>query len=214
MSSLTSGASSTSTTCEAVQLCKLAPTHQGWLYRYSASSFLKNWKRRYYVLADERLYMFKDNSPQSHHHCVIDLTTFRSVQQISNPRKTKYGFLLRTLRRPSVFDDPTAGPQEMFELEMYTETETGLLEWMSAISKVFVTMDLRSFQSPVSSFDALVQRAGNLQPRVGGGSILNRMDKRRTEGSNSLSNSASSSTLVSNSSPGRMTMTPLGEYGI
>ncbi|KAJ2451088.1 hypothetical protein GGF42_004339 [Coemansia sp. RSA 2424] len=212
--SLTSAASSSSTTCEAVQLCKLHPTYQGWLYRYSTSSFLKNWKRRYYVLADERLYTFKDNCPSSHHHSVIDLTTFRSVQQISNPRKTKYGFLLRTLRRPSVFDDPAAQPQEMFELELYTETETGLLEWMSAVSKVFVTMDLRSFQSPVSSFDALVQRAGNLQPRQGGGSILNRMDKRRVDGS-SLSHSPSSSTLVSSAnSPERMTMTPLGEYGI
>ncbi|KAJ2811689.1 hypothetical protein H4S07_001898 [Coemansia furcata] len=211
--SLTSAASSSSTTCEAVQLGKLTPTHQGWLYRYSSSSFLKSWKRRYYVLADERLYMFKDSSPHSHHHCVIDLTTFRSVQQISNPRKTKYGFLLRTLRRPSVFDDPTAAPQEMFELELYTETETALLEWMSAVSKVFVTMDLRSFQSPVSSFDALVQRAGNLQPRLGG-SILNRMDKRRVDGGDSLSHSLSSSTLVSASSPVRMTMTPLDEYGI
>ncbi|KAJ2320063.1 hypothetical protein GGI00_006297, partial [Coemansia sp. RSA 2681] len=84
-------------------------------------------------------------------------------------------------------------PQEMFELELYTETETGLLEWMSAVSKVFVTMDLRSFQSPVSSFDALVQRAGNLQPRQGGGSILNRMDKRRVDGG-SLSHSPSSYT--------------------
>ncbi|KAJ2040510.1 hypothetical protein H4S03_000989 [Coemansia sp. S3946] len=74
-------------------------------------------------------------------------------------------------------------------------------------------MDLRSFQSPVSSFDALVQRAGNLQPRQGG-SILNRMDKRRAEGGNSLSNSPSSSTLVSSSSPGRVAMAPFGEYGI
>ncbi|KAJ2719153.1 hypothetical protein GGI07_005391 [Coemansia sp. Benny D115] len=185
--SLTSSASSTNTERGALQLGSLTNvTHQGWLYRYSSGSFIKGWKRRYFAISDERLYMFRDANASSHHHAVIDLTTFRSVQQVANPRKTKYGFLLRTLRRPSVFDEPMSGPQEMFELELYAETETQLHQWISAVSKVFVTMDLRSFQSPLSNFDALVHRAGSLQPRAGG-SILSRMDKHRAAAAEGIS---------------------------
>ncbi|KAI9505289.1 hypothetical protein GGI25_003619 [Coemansia spiralis] len=206
--SLTSSSSSTRTACEAIQLCKLNATYQGWLYKYSNSSIFKSWKRRYFVLSDERLYIFKDNSPFCNHHAVVDLTTFRSVQKISNPRKTKHGFILRTLRRPSVFDDPAGEPQQLFELELYADDEYALNAWMGVISKLFVTMDLRAFQSPLTNFDALVQRAGNLNTRPGG-SILNRLDKRRQN--NPLSHSPSSSTLVSSTSTDPITMTPLGE---
>ncbi|KAJ2786131.1 hypothetical protein GGI15_001695 [Coemansia interrupta] len=200
--------SSMSTDADALPLGKLTNvTHQGWLYRYSTSSFLKTWKRRFFVISDERMYMFKDNYHACRHSSVIDLTAFRSVQQVSNPRKTKYGFVLRTLRRPSVFEEPSGQPQEMFEVELYTETESALNEWLSAISKVFVTMDMRSFQSPLSNFDALLQRAGNTQSRAGG-SILNRMDKSR----NVINHATSSSTLVSSGSPDKLTLTPLNEY--
>ncbi|KAJ2357568.1 hypothetical protein IWW50_001978 [Coemansia erecta] len=201
--------SSARTACEAVLLGQLNATHSGWLYKYSTSSFFKGWKRRYFVLSDERLYIFKDANSSCAHHSVVDLTTFRSVQQISNPRKTKHGLLLRSMRRPSVFDEPSGQAQELFELELYADTEMQLNRWISAISKVFVSMDLRAFQSPLSNFDALVQRAGNLNTRAGG-SILNRLDKSRANGV--LSYSPSSSTLVSRESTDRITMTPLGEY--
>ncbi|KAJ1783861.1 hypothetical protein LPJ62_004868 [Coemansia sp. RSA 2167] len=201
--------SSARTACESVQQDQLRGSHRGWLYKYSTSSFFKGWKRRYFVLSDERLYIFKDASATCLHHSVVDLTTFRSVQQISNPRKTKHGLLLRSVRRPSVFDDPSGAAQESFELELYAETETDLNRWIGAISKVFVSMDLRAFQSPLSNFDALVQRAGNLNTRSGG-SILNRLDKQRTN--EALNYSPSSSTLVSRDSTDRITMTPLGEF--
>ncbi|KAJ2663339.1 hypothetical protein IWW48_001441 [Coemansia sp. RSA 1200] len=208
--SFTSSSSSTRTACEAVQLCKLNTTHHGWLYKFSNTSIFKSWKRRYFVLSDERLYVFKDNSPSCHPHAVVDLMSFRSVQKISNPRKTKYGFLLRTLRRPSVFDDPMSQPQELVELELYAETEFALNEWMSAISKVYVTMDLRSFKSPLTNFDALVQRAANLSTRPGG-SILNRIEKNRIQNNNDMAaHLNSSSTLVSSASTEPLTMTPLG----
>ncbi|KAJ2456154.1 hypothetical protein EV183_000080 [Coemansia sp. RSA 2336] len=200
--------SSSRTACETIPLGKLNATYGGWLYKYSSSSFIKSWKRRYMVLSDERLYVFKDDHPQCTHHSVIDLTTFRSVQQITNPRKTKFGLLLRSMRRPSVFDDPKAAPQELFELELYADSESELNRWISLISKVFVSMDLRAFQSPLTNFDALVQRAANLNAR-NGGSILNRIDKKR-----SLGHSPSSSTLVSRDSTERITMTPLGELNI
>ncbi|KAJ2592372.1 hypothetical protein H4R99_006427 [Coemansia sp. RSA 1722] len=197
--------SSSSADIDALPLGKLSNiTHQGWLYRYSTSSFLKSWKRRFFVISDERLYMFKDNYHGCRHGAVIDLTSFRSVQQVTQPRKTKHGFILRTLRRPSVFEEPTDQPQEMFELELYAESEDSLNEWIGAISKVFVTMDLRSFQSPLSNFDALLQRTANMQPRTGG-SILNRMEKSRA---NAIGHAESSSTLVSPSSTERLTLTP------
>ncbi|KAJ2314589.1 hypothetical protein IWW52_000722 [Coemansia sp. RSA 2704] len=201
--------SSARTACEAVPLGKLGGSQRGWLYKYSSGSFLKGWKRRYFVLSDERLYIFKDDSAQCMHHAVVDLTTFRSVQQISNPRKTKHGLLLRSVRRPSVFDEPSQGAQEQFELELYAESERELNRWVSEVSKVFVSMDLRAFQSPLSSFDALVQRAGKLNERAGG-SILNRLEKQRGHGV--LGHSPSSSTLVSRESAERITMTPLGDF--
>ncbi|KAI7834078.1 hypothetical protein BX661DRAFT_176606 [Kickxella alabastrina] len=199
--SFDSKSSSSKTVCAALTLGKLGNiTHKGWLYRYSSSSFLKGWKRRFFAISDERMYVFKENYHDSLHYDVIDLTTFRQVQQISTPRKTKYGFLLRSLRRPSVFDEPTEEMPESFEVELYADTEYALNEWMSAISKVFVTMDLRTIQStPLSSFDALVHRAGLLQPRVGG-SILKRMDKHRA--TTAMDHLQSSSTLVSGSPDG------------
>ncbi|KAJ1796750.1 hypothetical protein LPJ59_003557 [Coemansia sp. RSA 2399] len=206
--SFTSSSSSTRTACETVQLCKLDATYQGWLYKFSNASIFKNWKRRYFVLSDERLYVFKDNSPSCHPHAVVDLMSFRSVQKISNPRKTKHGFLLRTLRRPSVFDDPSCRPQELVELELYADSEYTLNEWMSSISKVYVTMDLRSFTSPLTNFDALVQRAGNLSARPGG-SILNRIEKTRIQNSNVMGHLHSTSTLVSPESTEPLTLTPL-----
>ncbi|KAJ2802725.1 hypothetical protein H4R20_003167 [Coemansia guatemalensis] len=207
--SLHSSSSSSRTACEAVQLGKLNSVHQGWLYKYSSSSFLRGWKRRYFVLSDERLYMFKDDHPASYHSGVVDLTTFRSVQKTAYPRKCRFGFTLRTMRRPSVFDE-AATSQEASELELDAENESDLNQWLSLISKVFVSMDLRAFQSPLSNFDALVQRAGNLSARPGG-SILNRIEKRR--GPNHLAHSPSSSTLVPTDSA-RITMTPLGDLRI
>ncbi|PIA19713.1 PH-domain-containing protein [Coemansia reversa NRRL 1564] len=207
--SLHSSSSSSRTACEAVQLGKLNSAHQGWLYKYSSTSFLRGWKRRYFVLSDERLYMFKDDHPASYHHGVIDLTTFRSVQKTASPRKCRFGFTLRTMRRPSVFDETTT-PQDVSELELDAENESELNQWLSLISKVFVSMDLRAFQSPLSNFDALVQRAGNLSARPGG-SILNRIEKRRDP--NHLTHSPSSSTLVPTDSA-RITMTPLSDLRI
>ncbi|KAJ2382301.1 hypothetical protein GGI23_007395 [Coemansia sp. RSA 2559] len=206
--SFTSSSSSTRTACETVQLNKLDATYQGWLYKFSNTSIFKHWKRRYFVLSDERLYVFKDNSPTCHPHAIVDLMSFRSVQKISNPRKTKHGFLLRTLRRPSVFDDPSCRPQELVELELYADSEYTLNEWMSSISKVYVTMDLRSFTSPLTNFDALVQRAGNLSARPGG-SILNRIEKTRIQNSNGMGHLHSTSTLVSPESTEPLTLTPL-----
>ncbi|KAJ2157132.1 hypothetical protein GGF46_004722 [Coemansia sp. RSA 552] len=210
MSAHYASSGSSRTACEAVPLFKLVPVHQGWLYKYSSGSFLKGWRRRYFVLSDERLYIFKDDSPMCHHHSVIDLTAFRSIQKVSNPRKTRHGFLLRSIRRPSVFDEPNAEPQETFELELYTDSEPELNRWISLISKVFVSMDLRAFQSPLSNFDALVQRAGNISGRPGG-SILNRIEKRRQL--ESPSHSPSSATIVPESSD-RLTLTPLSEFNL
>lgn len=224
--SLTSASSSTSTACDAVQLNSLASTHSGWLYRYSHNSFIKSWKRRYFVLTDERLYMFKENYPTCKHHDVLDLTTFRSVQQISNPRKTRFGFLLRSQRRPSVFDDPNESkPAGLFELELYADTEAIMSQWISEISKVFVAMDMRTFKSPLTSFDKVVQRAG--QQSGSGSSILSRLEKQRklagngnatstATGTSGLSHNPSASTLITTTSSSppttgdQLTLTPLG----
>ncbi|KAI8323871.1 hypothetical protein GQ54DRAFT_87749 [Martensiomyces pterosporus] len=204
--SLSSSSSSSETACEPVQLRKLSTTCEGWLYKQSSSSFMKAWRRRYFVLSDERLYIFKDNFGDATSHTIIDLANFKSVQQIANPRKTRHGMVLKSHRRPSVFDDPSNTAKENFEIELYSETAAGLNGWLDAISKLFVTMDMRTFATPLSNFDALLQRAGSMQPRKGG-SILHRIDQHR---SSQLSHSPSSTTLVSEgASPDKPSPPPL-----
>ncbi|KAJ1727280.1 hypothetical protein LPJ61_004658, partial [Coemansia biformis] len=142
-----------------------------------------------------RLYVFKDCSPAAYPLHVVDLTAFRSVQQVGAPRRTKYGFELRTARRPSVFDrySATDTPLPPGELELYAESESELHQWIGAISTVFMAMDLRTFQSPLSNFDALVMRAGKLG--APGGSILDRLDRHRA--ATSVDRLPSESTLAS-----------------
>ncbi|KAJ1958572.1 hypothetical protein GGI12_004697 [Dipsacomyces acuminosporus] len=177
--SLSSSSSSSEITCEPVQLRKLNTTCEGWLYKLSNNGFMKTWKRRYFVLSDERLYIFKDNYSMSSSHTIIDLTNFRSVQQITNPRKTQFGLVLKSHRRPSVFDDPNDRARENFEVELYSDTQASLRGWLDAISKVLLTMDMRNYATPLSNFDALLQRAGSTQPRKGG-SILDRIERHRS----------------------------------
>ncbi|KAJ2715269.1 hypothetical protein H4R19_001295 [Coemansia spiralis] len=187
--SLHSSASSGRTAGEGIRLDQLTPAHHGWLYQRASGSLLRGWRRRLVVLCDERLYIFKDAASASCPLATVDLTAFRSVQQVAAPRRTKYGFVLRTARRPSAFDTQTPGslplPPPAGELELYAESEAELQQWIGAVSAVFLAMDLRAFQSPLSSFDALVHRAGKISGP--GGSILTRLDRHRGSRSPSVS---------------------------
>ncbi|KAJ2762321.1 hypothetical protein IWQ57_005828 [Coemansia nantahalensis] len=178
--SLHSSASSGRMAGEAIRLDRLAASYHGWLYQRASGSLLRGWRRRFVVLSDERLYIFRDAAAAGYPVSVVDLTAFRSVQRASAPRRTKHGLVLRTARRPSVFDSHPAAhapPPAAGELELYADCEVELQQWIGAVSAVFVSMDMRAFQSPLSSFDALVHRAGKLG--APGGSILNRLERQR-----------------------------------
>ncbi|KAJ1950608.1 hypothetical protein FBU59_000594 [Linderina macrospora] len=188
--------------CPPVQLRKLQATHEGWLYKQSTSSFMRTWKRRYVVLSDERLYIFKESFDSTSTTSVVALSNFRSVRRVTNTRKTPYGMVLMTHRRSSVFDDPTDEVKENFELELYAESEAQLNNWLEIISKILVNMDMRSFVSPLTSFDALLQRAGNMQNPMS--SVRSQIAQNRA----TLSQSPSTATLVSNGSMDAKAITP------
>ncbi|KAJ2763338.1 hypothetical protein IWQ56_004859, partial [Coemansia nantahalensis] len=172
---------------ETVRLGKLPVTQHGWLYQRGSGSFLRGWRHRLVVLSDERLYIFKDAAIAGCPVSAIDLSAFQLVQRAAAPGRTKFGFVLRSERPPSVFGGhvpmvppPPKKQQPSEDLELYADTEAELEQWISALTDVLVPADVHEFQSPLSSFDAAVNRVG--KSSAPSGSILTRLERQRETG--------------------------------
>ena len=95
------------------------PSHQGWLTKQSA--WLKDWRRRYFILKNSKLFFCK--SEYSAPHGMIDLATCMTVKSAELRAGKKNAIEVST--NETVF-------------YMYADTEKEKDEWIGAIGRAIV----------------------------------------------------------------------------
>merc|ERR1719281_594963 len=96
-------------------------TKEGWLSKQSRH--LKQWRRRWFILDDSKLYSFKDKSPLTQPTEVIDLKIFSSVKSSED-----------YTNKANSFD--VYSPDFIFS--MVAESETEKEDWIRAIGRAIV----------------------------------------------------------------------------
>ncbi|KAJ1904116.1 hypothetical protein IWQ60_012489, partial [Tieghemiomyces parasiticus] len=103
--------------------------HCGWLYKHS-SGFGKSWVKRWFVLAEDRLLVFRSNKPAEVSRAVVDVTQYNHVAHDPTFAKSPYALVLaHTPDRPHF----NAARNALKPLFLYAESRTGLDDWVDAL---------------------------------------------------------------------------------
>ncbi|KAK8802254.1 hypothetical protein WA538_005162 [Blastocystis sp. DL] len=104
------------------------PEFTGYLTKRSA--WLKNWRRRYFILKGDKLYFAKSTNVPP--HGVIDLSQCQTVKSADDKTKKKYSLEVTTLGETYY---------------MYANSEKEKDEWIGAIGRAIVHSSIRDSDS-------------------------------------------------------------------